>query len=355
MAVQAKRTAAIIVGHVDNRTQPDSNLVKTITPTSANAVMHDDSLDAKQWQRYIEQEIGFVLPDVQLQWLINAIDHTAMSRGLTAKKLWYQLPKNDELRQQLLDKVLIHESRFFRHKPSIDFVTECALQHQHQRLQMTATAVERPDSVEKAHHFEHANDANCHNDGLFRIWSVGCASGQETWSIAMSLASKLLTDFAILGTDVSEQALKKATLAQYGKRQQSLIPQSCQPFIYPLPANKTNDESATFETTNVEPSTTTTKQHWQVAPHLQQYVSFALHNIIEQQPPTAHLQQVIICQNMLLYFRKFDQRDILARLSEQCAVGGYIILAPGEALFWRPANMRRIAHPQVNVWQKIKT
>ena len=56
---------------------------------------------------------------------------------------------------------------------------------------------------------------------------------------------------------------------------------------------------------------------------------------------------------MLLYFRKFDQRDILARLSEQCTLEGYIILAPGEALFWRPSNMRRIAHPQVNVWQKI--
>jgi chemotaxis protein methyltransferase CheR/type IV pilus assembly protein PilK len=93
--------------------------------------------------------------------------------------------------------------------------------------------------------------------------------------------------------------------------------------------------------------------HWQIVPSLQQYVSFALHNIIKQKPPTPHLQNVIICQNMLLYFRKFDQRDVLARLSEQCALGGYIILAPGEALFWRPSNMRRIAHPQVNVWQKI--
>jgi chemotaxis methyl-accepting protein methylase len=86
---------------------------------------------------------------------------------------------------------------------------------------------------------------------------------------------------------------------------------------------------------------------------LQPHVNFSVHNIIEKIPPTTHLQNVIICQNMLLYFRKFDQRDILARLSEQCALEGYIVLAPGEALFWRPSNMRRIAHPQVNVWQKI--
>lgn len=62
---------------------------------------------------------------------------------------------------------------------------------------------------------------------------------------------------------------------------------------------------------------------------------------------------MIICQNVLLYFRKFDQRDILTRLAAQCALGGYIVLAPGEALFWRPSNMRRIAHPQINAWQKI--
>ena len=107
------------------------------------------------------------------------------------------------------------------------------------------------------------------------------------------------------------------------------------------------DSAATNE------ATTSHQAHWQIAPSLQQYVSFALHNIIEKNPPTSHLQQIIICQNMLIYFRKFDQRDILARLSEQCVLGGYIILAPGEALFWRPSNMRRIAHPQVNVWQKI--
>ena len=88
-------------------------------------------------------------------------------------------------------------------------------------------------------------------------------------------------------------------------------------------------------------------------PTLKSQVRFALHNIMDKKPPTPYLQQVIVCQNMLLYFRKFDQRDILARLSEQCALGGYIILAPGEALFWRPSNMRRIAHPQINAWQKI--
>ncbi|QOD12404.1 chemotaxis protein CheR [Psychrobacter sp. 28M-43] len=283
--------------------------------------MKVDSLDVQRWQKYIEQETGFVLPDIQLQWLANAIDCTAMSNGLSVQQLWYQLSKNNELRQQLLDKVLIHESRFFRHRPSIDFVTEYALQHR------------KADNI----------------DSLFRIWSVGCASGQESWSLAMSLAAQRCQGYEILGTDISEEAIKSARLGQYDNRQQTLIPQSCQPFVQPLPSKSTLNRSKP----SIPEAANSMQENWQVAPVLQPYVNFSIHNIIEKKPPTTHLQNVIICQNMLLYFRKFDQRDILARLSEQCALEGYIILAPGEALFWRPSNMRRIAHPQVNVWQKI--
>lgn len=314
---------------MNNLTRPNSGLPETSKTVSTRALMSEDYVDVQQWQKYIEQEIGFVLPDVQLQWLTNAINHTASLHGLSITKLWDQLPNDSAMRQRLLDKVLIHESRFFRHMPSIEFVIKCALEHQ-QRL------------------------IDSHTDGisneLFRIWSVGCARGQEAWSLAMSLASEQLMNYSILGTDVSQQAIAKARLGRYDSRQQLLIPQRYQQFVRPLSVktvtgNLNPDDSTTIKINN--------KSQWQIAPVLQPYVDFAVHNVIEQHPPTSHLQHVIICQNMLLYFRKFDQRDILTRLSEQCVLGGYIILAPGEALFWRPLNMRRIAHPQVNVWQKI--
>ncbi|WP_286740264.1 CheR family methyltransferase [Psychrobacter sp. UBA3068] len=317
---------------MNNFTQPDGDPIQSGKNPLVTDVRQEDSLDVQQWQRYIEQEIGFVLPDVQLQWLINAIDRTALTHGLTANSLWHQLPNNTMLRQQLLDKVLIHESRFFRHMPSIEFVTKYARQHQ-----LTAS--------------DRSSDNG--SSELFRIWSVGCASGQETWSLAMSLAAEPLKNYVILGTDVSQQAILQARLGQYDKRQQLLIPARCQQFVQPLRDKSEAHQSNFYGLSAVKKATNSTHADWQIAPILQQRVSFALHNIIEKKPPTSHLQHVIICQNMLLYFRKFDQRDILARLSEQCALGGYIILAPGEALFWRPSNMRRIAHPQVNVWQKI--
>jgi len=317
---------------VNNRTQQNIRAISKAKTGSmvVTVLVKEDFLNAQQWRRYIEQEIGFVLPDMQLQWLVNAVDHTAAVHQLTVAQLWTALPFNSELRQKLLDAVLIPESRFFRHIPSIQFVTECALQYQ-----------------------QHAHLNGLNTDNLFRIWSVGCAHGQEVWTLAMSLAAKQMTNYSILGTDVSQQALTKARLGRYDDRQRQLVPQDCQQFIQPLLSEDVTGEPNPYTSSAVHQMQKTIEPHWQVAAALRQNVSFTWHNIFTQELATPSLQQVIICQNMLLYFRKFDQRDILTRLSAQCALGGYIILAPGEALFWRPSNMRRTAHPQINAWQKI--
>ena len=331
---------------MNNHIKKFSPILPKADALAAEALKDNAAFDTEQWQRYIEQEIGFILPNVQRKWLVNAVTQTAVAYGLTIIQLWNQLPINFELRQQLLDKALIHESRFFRHQPSIEFVTDYALQYQRQQLIDDSVSSHTATGLAK-------NGDDISADESFRIWSVGCASGQETWSLAMSLAAKQLANYSILGTDVSEQALKKARLGQYEQKQRDLIPLQCQQFIQPLHPVSAIEKLYFSPVATKKTMENSALTNWQVMPALKQHVRFALHNIIDKTPPTPHLQQVVVCQNMLLYFRKFDQRDILARLSEQCALGGYIILAPGEALFWRPSNMRRIAHPQINAWQKI--
>lgn len=281
------------------------------------------SFPVQQWQQYIEKEIGFVLPNEQQQWLINAVSQTASSYTLSLNDLWQKLPTHPELRQQLIDSVLIPESRFFRHLPSIQFITKAAISAE---KQSTKSGKKPP----------------------FRIWSVGCAAGQEVWSLAMNLAAKNLYNYHILGTDVSQTALAQARKAEYEGRQQHLIPHECQQFIHPMPSFSTDNHVTTGTPLSTEPS------RWYVNRVLRDKVDFVWHNIFTKEMPTTHLQQVITCQNMLIYFRQFDQRDILNRLAAQCAVGGYLILAPGEGLSWRPKNMCRVKHVQINGWQKIR-
>ncbi|WP_367108928.1 protein-glutamate O-methyltransferase CheR [uncultured Psychrobacter sp.] len=278
----------------------------------------------KQWQRYIERKIGFVLPSAQSKWLLNAVEQTAAKYKLSLTELWEMVQVNDQLQQQLLDTVLIPESRFFRHEPSIAFIVEIARQY--------ATELSKKNT--KTDFDNRVQGKSAHSlDEPFRIWSVGCATGQEVWSVAMTLAANNLSNYTILGTDVSKQALATARAGQYHQRQKMSIPPSYHRFMQPL--------------------TTEPQAHWQVKPKLHEQVSFIWHNIFTQSLATPHLQQVILCQNVLIYFRQFDQRDILARLTAQCVLGGYIILAPGEALSWRPSNMRRVAHTKINAWQKI--
>ena len=166
----------------------------------------------------------------------------------------------------------------------------------------------------------------------------------------MSLAAKQLTNYTILGTDVSQQAIVEARLGQYDKRQQSLIPDLCQQFVQPLRSWASDISQSHFLDVYRQKAMTGTRCTGRLRPFTS-VCYFALHNILKK-PPTTHLQHVIICQNVLLYFRKFDQRDILKAIRAVCVRWIYYIGSRVEALFWRPSNMRRIAHPLVNVWQK---
>ena len=154
----------------------------------------------------------------------------------------------------------------------------------------------------------------------------------------MMLQQQDIVQYEILGSDVSLQAIKTAQQAQYNAREK----QSIAPLYYDYLEDVTDDMA-----------TDDLQGDWQVTDTLRNKVSFKYHNVFTSTLPTPVKHHVVICQNMLIYFRQFDQRDILARLAAQCVLGGHLILAPGEALFWRHPKMKRLAHKQVNVWQKI--
>ena len=88
---------------MNNHIKKFSPILHKADALAAEALKDNAAFDTEQWQRYIEQEIGFILPNVQRKWLVNAVTQTAVAYGLTIIQLWNQLPINFELRQQLLD------------------------------------------------------------------------------------------------------------------------------------------------------------------------------------------------------------------------------------------------------------
>lgn len=274
------------------------------------------------WQEYIEKKSGFVLPTTQQNWLIYAVEATAKSLGMSVEDLYEKVGSDKTVEQILFDKLLISESRFFRHKDSLDFVAE---QYNAQLMMHN-----KPNAKQQ-----------------FRVWSAGCSAGQEVYSVAMGLQTvqeehRSLPPYIVTGSDMSKKSLNRAQLAQYGSRDIQSVPEEYRRYLHEIEPEHADDLLAFSH-----------QKCWQVDKHITQQTQFFWQNLFLKTATKLPKQDVIVCQNVLIYFRKFDQRDILGYFVHNLAVGGHLMLAPNEVMFWQHPKMQRVEHESINAWQKI--
>ncbi|QRK14176.1 chemotaxis protein CheR [Archangium violaceum] len=147
--------------------------------------------------------------------------------------------------------------------------------------------------------------------GPFQVWSAGCASGEEPYSIAMSLlAAGVPPDYIrVVGTDVSGRALEKARQATYS----------------PWSVRRMEPElERRFLTLKPESVT--------VPAEVRARVEFRRHNLVTDPPPVSGAQAVF-CRNVLIYFPPEVIPEVMARLVLALAPGGWLFLAPAELPF----------------------
>lgn len=159
------------------------------------------------------------------------------------------------------------------------------------------------------------------SQGAPKIASIGCSTGQEAYSLFLQMPQS-----QIVGLDVNTQALSVARGGRYPMSALSQIPAQYH--------TQVRQEAGEFII------------------DAQDRMRFLYYNVFDKTPPDIPMMDAILCQNMLIYFRKFDQRDILERLSTRLKVGGYLVLAPSEGYDWQPNTMQKQA--SINAWQKIK-
>jgi len=128
-------------------------------------------------------------------------------------------------------------------------------------------------------------------DAPIRIWSAGCASGQEAYSIAMLLSAALGPfNFArrvkIYATDVDRDALSTACLGVYDYRA-----------ILDIPIDLREEYF------------TSTDDTWRVRPGIRHAITFQLQNILSQRPEETF--DLIICRNTIIYFQIQAQSRVL--------------------------------------------
>jgi chemotaxis protein methyltransferase CheR len=165
-----------------------------------------------------------------------------------------------------------------------------------------------------------------------RVWSAACSSGEEPYSIAMCLEEALVRTpergFRILATDISTRVLDTARRGVYPEGRFADVPEPLRR-AYLL---RGRGESKGF---------------YRVKPGLAQRIEFDRFNLIE--PFTERgLFHVIFCRNVMMYFAKPTQQDIVQRLNARLERGGYLFVGHSESLagvehglhYVRPATYR---------------
>jgi chemotaxis protein methyltransferase CheR len=151
----------------------------------------------------------------------------------------------------------------------------------------------------------------------FKVWSAACSSGEEPYTIALVLAEYFRANgdggWGVLGTDISTRVLKKAEQAIY--RQERLK----------LP-------SPELLRRYFQKGVGTWDGHFRVKHALRERVEFRHLNLIEWPYPFRESFQAIFCRNVMIYFDRGTQEQLIPRLVEQLAPGGVLFVGHSESL-----------------------
>ena len=167
------------------------------------------------------------------------------------------------------------------------------------------------------------------------IWCAASSSGEEPYTIAMCLADTLAKgggkrrDFRLLATDISTRVLGIAKRGVY-------------------PEDRFGDLPDAWRRNFLLRGQGESKGFFKFKPDLAKHISFERLNLIEPFPHR-HLFHVIFCRNVMMYFDKATQQDIVQRMSRCLEPGGYLFVGHSESLtgvehelkYVRPATYRK--------------
>ena len=260
----------------------------------------------RDWQALLEERTGVVINEQRRAFLqtnlsarmreLEVADYTSYFRMVTDG------PRGAVEWSTLLDRLTVQETRFFRHRPSFDVLDS------YLRGRLATDQQQQP----------------------WALWSVGCSSGEEPYSMAICAAevlrnSESAQQFGVTGTDISLNALSKAREARYGARKlEQMDADLCERYF-----------------------ATEVDGRFKVVPDLAARICFARLNVLELGKAPLTGMDVIFCQNMLIYFRRWRRREILNRLAERLAPGGLLVVGVGEVVGWQHPDLVPVADERV--------
>ena len=243
--------------------------------------------ELKEIRGLIEQRSGMLFDHSRERFFSSRVREHVEAKKLVHGTDLLRLIKNSNVEYDaLLQRLLTQETSFFRYPAIFEVLERRVLPELHMKKFW-----ENPRSL--------------------RIWSAGCSTGEEPYSVAMTVADAL--EFAdawnihILATDVSREALDHAEHGIYDAREvEALNPRQREQYF-----SRTND-------------------HYVVKPRIRNMVTFAPMNLAQ----VVYMGKFdcIFCMNVLIYFSDERQAQLIQRFYEYLEPGGYLFLGHAESI-----------------------
>ena len=207
-------------------------------------------------------------------------------------ELYYQA-KTDasgELEKHIIDAISTNETFFFRDNTPFDLLKFKIL----------------PELID-------AKQKQANGKIPLSIWSAACSTGQEVYSIAISLMEFLphveRYEIRILGTDISQQAITQASYGKYNQLEvgRGLSPEYLQKYFKPAAGG------------------------WRVKDSLRSLATFKAMNLMHPFGPIGPFD-IIFCRNVAIYFSVPDKKKLFARMARVLRPQGYLVVGGSESL-----------------------
>jgi chemotaxis methyl-accepting protein methylase len=231
-------------------------------------------------------------------------------------------PDGEDEWLKLLDLLLNNETSFFRHPPSFEALTGHVLPRLMQEKEKYGV-------------------------NTITMWSVGCSTGQEVYSLAIAFLEMIAASFPvntsqrqmwrvkITGSDLSQRVLDKARRGRYRPYEVRRLPDPYrQQYMTVLESGWGG------------------RSFYQVIDQVRALVQFGPVNLHDPASYRVPAQDIIFCQNVLIYFKPESRIEIIRWLCQRLNPGGYLFLAPAEVIGLKLPDLQPVRLKEALIYQR---
>ncbi len=260
--------------------------------------------DFEAFSKFIYGEFGIKMPPVKrimLQGrLLKRIRELNMSSYSEYKDYLFSKEGHQEEIFNFLNVVTTNKTDFYREPVHFDFLKS------HVLPKFTEKATREP----------------------FNIWSAGCSSGEELYTIAITLSEykreQPSFSFKMLGTDISHNVLDKAAKGVYAINKVDIVPLELKKRYLLKSKDKEN-------------------QTVKIIPELKNNLNLKYLNLMDTTYSNISEKfDVVFCRNVLIYFDRFTQESVINKLSTYLKPGGYFFIGHSESLTGMDVSLEHI-------------